>query len=377
MKIAEFIKSKKGIATLIIAVVAIAAIVIAVVANTGKTKKTAETTTKETESTTTEETTTAKETEKETSDPNLKGDKMYSYLTGEPVSKKIGQKRPYAIMINNISDAIPQSGISQADVIYEATVEGSITRMMAVFEDFSKVKKIGSVRSCRFYFAYWATEWDAIYCHFGQSGYALNFLDSGKVDALGARDDTAYVTYYRDSAKVAPHNVYTTKDNLDNGTSAKKYSTSYSKNYKGHFNFTKYGTSVKLQNAKNANSVYTNYKINSSYFVYDKNTKLYNRFQYGQKHIDEVNGEQLKCKNIIIEQADAPLFDDGKSVNFKIVGSGKGTFITEGKAIPITWKKKNSTAITHFYDASGKEIQLNTGKTFICVMPTDQSITIK
>ena len=48
-----------------------------------------------------------------------------------------------------------------------APVEGSITRLMALFENYGKLKKIGSVRSCRLYYCYFALEWDAIYCHTG------------------------------------------------------------------------------------------------------------------------------------------------------------------------------------------------------------------
>ena len=59
--------------------------------------------------------------------------KVRSYLTGKIVDKKIGRKRPYAIMLNNIYGAIPQAGIERADVVYEAPVEGAITRLMGIF----------------------------------------------------------------------------------------------------------------------------------------------------------------------------------------------------------------------------------------------------
>ena len=62
--------------------------------------------------------------------------KVRSYLTGKIVDKKIGRKRPYAIMLNNIYGAIPQAGIERADVVYEAPVEGAITRLMGIFEDY-------------------------------------------------------------------------------------------------------------------------------------------------------------------------------------------------------------------------------------------------
>ena len=79
---------------------------------------------------------------------------MRSHLTGKVVSTEIGNRRPAAIMINNIQAAIPQTGISRADVMYECMVEGSITRMMGLFENYDDLDKIGPVRSARTYFVY-------------------------------------------------------------------------------------------------------------------------------------------------------------------------------------------------------------------------------
>ena len=114
------------------------------------------------------------ETESETetaaeSELTLADGQMFSYLTGEPIDKKAGIQRPYAIMINNIKEGLPQSGVSQADVIYEAQVEGGITRLMALFQDVDDVEKIGSIRSARHYYIDFANDYDAIYVHYGQS----------------------------------------------------------------------------------------------------------------------------------------------------------------------------------------------------------------
>ena len=70
---------------------------------------------------------------------------MYSFLTGEVIDSTVGMQRPVAIMINNIEEATPQQcGTSQADILYEAVVEGGITRLMAVFQDTSKIERVGS-----------------------------------------------------------------------------------------------------------------------------------------------------------------------------------------------------------------------------------------
>lgn len=100
-------------------------------------------------------------------------------------------------MISNIKDALPQYGTKAADVIYECPVEGGITRMMAIYQDYSGLERIGSVRSCRLYFPKIANEFEAIYVHFGQSDFALPYLDGGKIDNLNGIKSEGSTVFYR------------------------------------------------------------------------------------------------------------------------------------------------------------------------------------
>jgi len=95
-----------------------------------------------------------------------------SKLTGLWVPKEVGENRPYAIMFNNIKLASPQSGTSEAAILYEAIVEGGITRLMGIFEELNDTR-IGSVRSARHYFVSIADEYDAIYVHYGETDKKL------------------------------------------------------------------------------------------------------------------------------------------------------------------------------------------------------------
>ena len=122
-----------------------------------------------------------------------------SYLTGEWIDEELAKKRPLAVMIGNTSDALPQYGISSADVIYEVPVEGSYTRLMAIFQDYSGLEKIGSVRSCRHYFIYFAREFDALYTHYGQAVYAEPVLAREDVHNLSGMDSTLEsIMFYRE-----------------------------------------------------------------------------------------------------------------------------------------------------------------------------------
>ena len=147
------------------------------------------------------------------------GNMVTSYLTGKQVDEAIGRQRPIAVMFNNIEAGCPQSGISRADVVYEAPVEGRITRLMGIMEDWHDLEKIGSIRSSRDYYVSYALEFDAIYTHFGQATpYVGDFLNSDEVDnisgAVAGIDRPATKAIYRTDDRKAPHNVYASAEGI-------------------------------------------------------------------------------------------------------------------------------------------------------------------
>ena len=105
----------------------------------------------------TEKTEEATETKKDfavITDRKVVDGKMQSYLTGEWKDADVVQRRNMAVMIPNNKPAMPQYGLSKASIIYEAPVEGRITRLMAIFEDYDDLDHIGPVRSSRDYYVY-------------------------------------------------------------------------------------------------------------------------------------------------------------------------------------------------------------------------------
>ena len=170
-------------------------------------------------------------------------------------------------MYNNIINAIPHSGIDNAGIVYEAPVEGSITRLMALFENYGKLKKIGSVRSCRLYYCYFALEWDAIYCHFGQSKYALDFLKSDAIDNIGSFN--AESGYYRTSDRVAPHNCLPVRREL----TVQLRNLVTEENIRMDTNhtlvFATDNEKISLQSTKQANKVKLGYPVNKPWFEYN------------------------------------------------------------------------------------------------------------
>ena len=91
-----------------------------------------------------------------------KDGKVRSYLTGEWVDETAGNRRPIATMMSNDKESLPQYGINRAGVVYEANVEGTMNRYMSIIEEYDDLERIGSTRSCRTYYTYFAKEFDAI-----------------------------------------------------------------------------------------------------------------------------------------------------------------------------------------------------------------------
>lgn len=298
-----------------------------------------------------------------------------SRLTGEWIARETGTRRPVAVMFNNIIDAVPQSGIERAGVVYEAPVEGALTRLMGIIEDYESLEKIGSVRSCRLYYLYWAKEFDAVYTHFGQAVYAKPLLDSSDIDNLnGLQLDGS--CFYRTSDRVAPHNAYISADGIAKGIAQYGYRTDYEEDFEAHYVFhTDETTQVELTDGQTAHKVVPGYAINKPWFEYNAGDGLYYRFQYGDIQIDELTGNHLAYKNIILQLVDYYDYGDGY-LYITTTGTGKGKYITNGRAIDITWKKDTDFGVTHYYDMQGNEITLNTGKTWVCIIQDDREENI-
>lgn len=294
-----------------------------------------------------------------------------SYLTGEWIDAEIAANRPYAVMIGNTVDALPQYGLARADVIYEVPVEGSYTRLMAIFQDITGIKKIGSTRSCRHYFVNFAREFDAIYVHYGHTVYAEPLLAEENVHNISGMDSSVEsICFYRDNSRKSPHNAFTSEEGLKAATEKKGYRTEYADTYQGHYQFADENKEITLEQGEDALVVSPGYFVNKPWFVYDEATGLYNRFEFKKEQIDGATEEQLQVKNILVQYCAWDYKDENGYLDINTVssGEGKGIYITNGKMIDVTWKKENIDSPARYFTADGNEITLNMGKTWVCIV---------
>ena len=308
---------------------------------------------------------TAAEASTEALDPDAQ---VRSKLTGRLVDAEVGTKRPMAIMLNNIYDACPQAGIANAGVVYEAPVEGGITRLMGVFEDYDNLEKIGSVRSCRDYYIFYASGFNAIYTHYGQSAYALPFLELPEVNNLSGLAGYGDQVFYRTTDRKSPHNAYTSFEGIQKGIEINGYSQEYAEDYLPGYAFCGIDDEVELPGTQEATIVKPGYFLNEPWFEYNPEDKLYYRFQYGDKQIDQLTGEQIAYKNIILQYSSWRKYDENGYLNIDVDAPNVGKYIVNGKAIDITWKKHTPWGATFYYDLAGNQITMDTGKTWVCII---------
>lgn len=286
-------------------------------------------------------------------------------------------KRPVAVMVNNLVDSLPQYGVSDADVIFEIPVEDNITRLMAMYGDYTKVPKICSLRSCRYYYPILAVGFDAFYVHWGQDpGMAQQVLNTLDIDDLNGTENT-YGLYGRDQARLnsgmsLEHTGYFDGTGLaaalkQNGvrTDLKSEKTGAAFSFQSGTNLIKPdGNACTKMNVQFGQGDYF------STFTYDSKTGTYLKQHNGKPHVDGVTGAQLSFTNVIVLETDISQMDSTghKSVNWKGgKGTYKGYYLSDGMVQSITWEKTGEYDYLKFYDNSGKELKINRGKTYIAL----------
>ncbi len=312
--------------------------------------------------------------------PQIKGETKKDHnglvqndINGSWVKPEEDKNRYIAVMINNIDEAMPQSGIEQADIIYECVVEGGITRLMALYSNTKGLEKIGPIRSARHYYDRATIGMDAIYVHVGQSIFAeADFENYPLIDDINGSYDGGF---YRDNSRVAPHNCYISADAIEEQIKEHEYTRTKRSNAERMYLFNEEDT--ELKDGKTANKVTCAFHSGRQpWFEYDSATKLYKRFQYGEEQIDDQTGNQLTFKNLLIKICPYPLVEGTESMMDPIcVGSGTGYYATDGKIIPVTWSRPYNESVTHYYREDGTEIMLNPGKTYITVFPDSGEIS--
>ena len=320
---------------------------------------------------------TVEETEVASDEPFVLPEGMYfSELTGEPISEEIKNQRPIAAMVDNEITALPHFDTTKADVVYElmnSTKNDRITRLMCIVKDWGSIEQLGSIRSTRPTNILLASEWNAILCHDGGPYHNDAYFAKD-----WAKDHISGYFSRVDNGKSREFTEYILKGDLESAIDKFGISATYNEfaNEGSHFNFTEYGTEIKLDEkysrSYTANKITLPFTHNSSQLAFNSETGLYEYYEYGDQYFDQANGQPLTFKNIILQKCSFAQLDENGYLIYNCINSSElGWYITNGVAKDITWAKNSETGVTKYYDENGEELQINTGKTYISLIPDD------
>ena len=299
-----------------------------------------------------------------------------SELTGLEISDGIASQRPVAIMVDNEKKALKHYGTSEADVVYEmmnSTANGRVTRLMCLYKDWANLGQTGSIRSVRTTNIMLADEYNAVLIHDGGPFY---------IDTYLAQPYAAHISggFTRvKNGKPTEFTEYVFGPELVSRFAKANMSTTYTNGPEraSHFVFNAADTDLGGDTAANTVDLSSVFPHNSSKLSFNGTTRTYDYYDYGSLHTDAEDGQALTFKNVLLQNVSFSQLDKNGYLTYNVIGSGSGYYITNGKAVPITWSKGSETGMTHFYGADGQEISINRGKTYIGLVPSDSWDKVK
>ncbi len=282
-------------------------------------------------------------------------------LTGLP-GPTLDDRSAVIVKIDNSAPARPQTGLNQADVVYEELVESGVTRFAAVFHS-QLVETVGPVRSGR------STDIGIldsfrkpIVAFSGANSIFEKLIDKQPIVNRGAEVAGGY---WRGGGRAAPYNMFTS-------TSTMLASAAGGKAPKAHFAFRDPGEALH-PSAVPATIVRLNYLAGSGAAIeYRWSGDGWQRWQSGAPHVDS-SGVQLEPENLIVQFVN--YIDSGLTDKFKedlyegvSVGTGPAWVFTDGNMIEATWTRPTLKSAATFTDANGNHIELTPGQTFVSLI---------
>jgi hypothetical protein len=317
-----------------------------------------------------------------------------------------GQKdaRPIAVMVENSPAARPQSGLGDADVVYEILAEGDITRFAAFYHSRSPVK-VGPVRSIRPYYVDVAAAMDAVLVHAGWSQEAMNRVDAGGVDHF----DEVYgdrVYYWRSPDRKQPHNLYTSIEGIRRGMDKKQLRTAWTPvlpmfeageargearpsgaegraaGAEGEAVSGEPAGSASADASVAAGAGGTGEAVRLPYsagyavsYRYDAASGQYLRRMNGVPHTDAETGRQLAAANVLICRSSHKVTDSAGRRRVDVQGPGNGYVLSGGKVQAAVWQLRDG--LVRAYAADGQqEIPLAPGVTWIQFVPEAMAVEL-
>ena len=307
---------------------------------------------------------------------------VYPYanpLTGEGLNEDVSGKRPVAVMFNNLKKALPQIGVSQADVLYEVVAEGGITRIMGVYQNLEGTGDLGSIRSARDYYVSLACGHDAIYIHAGGSPQAYDAFESWGVTHIdfvnGPYGDMCWRDPERRKNAGLEHSLLTSSEKVL-AQMPSRFRLEHEEGYQVGWTFEKEAPEGG-QPARELTVPFSTYK--TGYFTYDDGQYLIAQSLDGSDPIPYVDGqtdEPVGVSNVLVLYTDVSLVkgDSAGRMSVRTTGTGDGLLLRDGLVYEITWQRDKRTDNYSFLDRAGRSIPLAVGPSYINIVSTSAKV---
>lgn len=289
-------------------------------------------------------------------------------LDGSPLSNRVAtMRRPIIVQIDNAPAARNQSGLSQADIVYEAMAEGDVTRFSAVF-DCHDADVIGPVRSARLINIQLVPEYQALLSNSGSSTGVTAELEAHP-DITNINHNSYADAYWRAADRVGPHDLMTSTSNI-RAAAAGAGAADTANLTPLTFKDDTPAPAITTISIPYSGIVQTGY-------TYDAGTNSWLRSIGGEAHIDTLTGKQIAARNVIIQYvpvSESDIEEDAggnRSLEFGLTGSGKALIFRDGQVIAATWTRPAINQMTTYTDAAGQPVPLNRGLTFIQLVQPD------
>jgi hypothetical protein len=292
----------------------------------------------------------------------------YSPLDGLPVTKAETTLPVTGVMIENSDFARPQSGLSQAGVVFEAIAEAGITRFLALYQE-ENPPNLGPIRSVRPYYLTWALGFRAAVAHVGGSPEALQDIQTWNVKDLSQDFYGSY--YHRITTREAPHNAYTSMADL------RALETSLG--WTSDTTFTGFPRKAASPAAHptatdlNFNISWSDYEI---HYEYNAKDNAYLRWEAGVPQTDANTGKQLEPKVVIAIIVPYSLEADGYHSKYGTIGSGTAYVFQDGTVVVGKWQKLSKKGQITF-TRHGQTIKLDPGQTWITALGSASEVSYK
>lgn len=288
-------------------------------------------------------------------------------LTGKVSETDIEAARPLVVSIDNVGDAIPQSWLSKADLVYEFPVEGEQTRLQAIYySEFPE--EFGPIRSTRPYFVDLTREYQGIFLAHGWSEEAREYLFTDVVPYINAMNSG--LDFYRVEDKESPHDSYIKWESVKEEIDAQGW-WDEKKEIKA-FDFLDEG----VESAGDVvNKVDFSYAGSDCEFTYDAESNKYVRTVNGVEYIDKETGKPIKVSNVLVQKVNSTVVDSKGRLRIDMCAGGDALLFTNGKVIVGKWSREDLDSRTVFFESEENPFKLTVGKTWVEV--TDQNCSIE